>query len=91
VTPIPRWIPRRDPAEVTVQVYHHCPAGASGTVLGPFEDSGYWWVDGTGIRVVSAYPHPANRAAQEAAIIAELLPADGARRAQDARAEAPDL
>ncbi len=87
----PRSVPLSDPAAVTVHVYHHCSTGAAGSVLGPFEDSGYWWVDGTGLRVVSAYPRPGNRAAQEIAISAELGLGDGARRAQDARAEAPDL
>jgi hypothetical protein len=86
----PRLVERRDPAEVTVHVYHHCPTGASGSVLGPFEDFGYWWTSPAGI-LMWAVASPSNRAAQEAAILAELGLADGARRAQDARAEAPDL
>lgn len=77
--------------EITVRAYHRCATGAAGSVQGPGDARGYWWIEGDELRMVST--DLSARGWQAAAIMRELgvRPADAARAAQDARAEAPDL
>jgi len=77
--------------EITVRVYHRCATGAAGSVQGPGPARGYWWLEGNSLRTVSTDLDAQDW--QVAAIVRELgvFPADAARAAQDARAEAPDL
>lgn len=83
-------IERQDPATPTVTIYHLCPAGASGSALGPHELVSYWWAETDRIRIVAGLLNPAERGEVEAAIIAALggSQADVVRSAQDAAAEA---
>lgn len=87
----PSLLDRRDPSEITLTVYHQCQRAACGSLQGPGTTFGYWWLDDHGLRIVSDDPRPTAYAEQRAAILRQLEPADSARRAQDARAEAPDL
>lgn len=82
-------IQRADPSSVAVTVYHLCPAGASGSALGPHELVSYWWAETDRIRIVSGLLNPAERGVVEAAIVAELggWEASLVRSAQDAAAE----
>lgn len=80
-------IERVDPSTVAITIYHACPSGASGSALGPFERTSYWWVDGSRIRLVGAAQ--GDRAAIEQAVVAVFggSLADQVREAQDAAAE----
>lgn len=79
---------RRDPADVIVTVYHHCPTGASGSAFGPFNAISYWWAEINRIRVISSTDGIA--AAVQDAVVEHLggSPADRIRAEQDAAAEA---
>lgn len=85
----------RELAEPRVIVYHSCPTGATGSVLGPHDALAYWWATSAGIRLVPAEPiDTAARAELERAVIGELgmsRPSEAVRRHQDAMAEVPDL
>jgi len=81
---------RRDPAEVTVTVRHHCPDFAFGSALGPHGFVSYWW------RLGAAEPTVATDAYESrpviiAAIRAYLAGGAEIRRHLDELAERPDL
>ncbi len=81
-------------SSIRVFVYHQCPAAATGSALGPFGLTSYWWLDGTGVRIVMAtgYDERELRPRIEQAIYEALGdPADAVRRRQDALAELPEF
>ena len=79
---------RRDPADVIVTVYHHCPTGASGSALGPFNAISYWWAEVSRIRVIGTDDRTIT--AVQDAVVEHLggSAADRIRAAQDAAADA---
>lgn len=82
---------RRDPATVTVSVYHRCLSGAAGSALGPFDDVAYWVIDRGRLVLIGEMIHR-HRAEVEDAVWRALggSPGDQVRAAQDAAADAVD-
>lgn len=84
-------IERVDPATVTVTIYHVCPAGASGSALGPYDRLSYWWAEPGRLRVAGNGDHGTQDTIEEAIIVAlGGSDADRVRAAQDAAADAID-
>jgi hypothetical protein len=85
----------RELGEPRVIVYHACAAAATGSVLGPHDALAYWWAGADGVRLVPAEPiDTAGRAVLVQAVMAAIdrvANGSAAARAQDDRAEAPDL
>lgn len=77
---------------VRIFVYHQCAVAATGSALGPYGATSYWWLDGAGIRIVGADGLEAHRHVIEQAIGSVLgIGPDAVRQRQDELAEAPEL